>query len=142
MVGCQRAAALGDDIGLTQIVFLAGVDEGRHGVVGILLNRIVHRALAGTAAGAVIVDTQAAADVDKVDVEAHLRELDIELRGLAQGVLDAAYHRHLAADVEVYQLEAVLDVMTLEDIESLEQLRRIEAELRLVAAALLPFARA
>ena len=49
---------------------------------------------------------------------------------------------HLAADVEVYQAQAILYVIFLKNLKSLEQFARCEAELTCVAAALLPLAAA
>ncbi len=136
----ERASALGNHIGLRQVVFIAGIDYCRHGVVGILLYGVVHRAFARGAAGAVVVHAQAAADVDKLYAEAKLGKLDIELRCLAKRVFDNAYLVDLAADVEVYELQTVLHVATVEYVDSLQQLAGVEAELALVAPALAPFA--
>ncbi len=42
MVGAQRTAALGDDVGLFQLVLHAHVHQRAHCVVGILLYGIIH----------------------------------------------------------------------------------------------------
>ena len=49
---------------------------------------------------------------------------------------------HLAAYVEMNELEAILQVVSLKVFESLEQFGRSETELRGIATRLLPFARA
>ena len=142
VVGGKRAPRLGDDVGLGQVVLHAGIDQRRNRVVYILLYRVVHAALARRGARAVVVDAQAAAYVDKLDVEAHVLELYVELRSLFQGVLDAAYFGYLAADVEVNELEAVGHFGSFEKIECVEQFAGVEAELAAVAAALFPLAAA
>lgn len=79
MVCGEGAARLGDDIGLRQVVLGADIDQGPYRVVDIFLYGVVHAALACRRAGAVVVDAQAAAYIDKLDVVAHLVELYIEL---------------------------------------------------------------
>ncbi len=142
VVGSEAAAAFVYDVGMLEPVLVAHVDKGVDGIVHIFLYRVVHRVPGGAVVTAVVVHAQAAAYVDKVDVEAHRRELHIELRGLAQGVLDAAYLGHLAAYVEVYELEASCHVVRLHEVERLKELTRVEAKLAAVAAALFPLAAA
>ena len=69
----ERSSTLIDDIRLLQTIFHAGIYNCRHGIVGILLNRIVHAAFVGTVACAVVIYAESTAYVDKVDVEAHAR---------------------------------------------------------------------
>ena len=142
MVGGEGTTALGDDVRVREVILLADVDELRHGVVGILLYGVVHGVLPHAGACAVVVYAKAVADVHEVETEAHLRQLYVELRGLAQGILDAAYLGNLAADVEVDELEAVHQVVLSEEVEGLEELGGVEPELADVAAALLPLAAA
>lgn len=70
---CERAAALVDYVGLRKVVFSTGIDDCRNGVVGILLNRVVHGAFARRAPGAVVVHAESAAYVDEFDSEAEFR---------------------------------------------------------------------
>ena len=67
-------------------------------------------------------------------------QLYIELRSLLEGSLYAAYLGDLAADVEMYQLEAVFHAFLLQHFERLEQFRTGESKLAGVATALFPFA--
>jgi hypothetical protein len=67
-------------------------------------------------------------------------KLHVELCRLAQRRLYAPYLGDLTADVEVDELQAVLHIDFLQNVQSLQQFTRIEAELAGVAAALLPFA--
>ena len=136
----KRAAALGDDVGVGEPVLHADIYELRDGVVDIFLNGVVHRVLARRRAGAVVVHPESSAHVDELHLEVHLAQLHIELHGLAQGGLDAAYFRYLAADVEVYELEARGHLVLAQELQGVEQFRAVEAELRDVAARLFPFA--
>ena len=90
MVSSQRASALRNDIGMRQVVLVGSIDEGVDTVVDILLNGVVDAALARRRTCAVIIDAQSAATIHEIDVIAHLVQLDIELRSLAQGGLYAA----------------------------------------------------
>ena len=92
---------------MLQAILVAGVDQGIDGIVDILLDAVVHRVAAAAGTGAVIVHTQAAADVHIFHVKAQFGQLHVELCRLAQGVLDAAYLGDLAADVEVDESQAV-----------------------------------
>ena len=138
----ERAAALGDDVGVRQAVLVGRVDYLVHDVVDILLHRVVDAALAAGRAGAVVVDAKAAARIDEVDRKSHLVQLYVELRRLAYGCLDVAYVGDLTADVEVYELQTVGQTYLFELVEGLEQFARREAELAGVAAAVLPLAAA
>ena len=140
VMGRERAPSLGNDVGMGDGVAVGSVDEGVDAVVDIFLNGVVDRALGIAGAGAVVIDAEASAAVDELDVEAHGVELHEKLRGLSQRRLDAAYLGDLAADVEVDELEAVLHAAPLEHLGGLEELAGVEAELAGVAAALFPFA--
>ena len=142
VVSRQAASRLGDDVRMGESMLISCIDEGGDHVVDILLNGVVDRAFAVAGAGAIVVHTHAATGVDELDVEAHLMQLDIELRSLAQGVLDAAYLGNLTADVEVNQLQAILQVLLVEEVQGFEQLAGSEAELAGVSTALLPLATA
>ena len=138
----ERASALGDDVGVGDVVLVGRLDEGIDAVVDVLLNAVVDAALAVAAARAVVIDAQSAAAIDELDVEAHGVELNVELCGLAQGGADAAYLGDLAADMEVEELEAVAQSHLVEHLQGHQQLGAVESELRGVAAALAPLAAA
>ena len=121
MMCSQGASALGDDARLRQVIFDAHIHERRHRVVDIFLYGIVHRVLAHRGAGAVIVHAQTAANIDKIDVEAHLEELYIELHRLTQGSLDAAYLGNLAADVEMNEFQRVGHLVPAQELDGVEQ---------------------
>ena len=88
-----------------QPILVAGIHELGNGVVDIFLDGVVHRVLSARGAGAVIVHTQSAADIHKVDIKTGLAQMHIELHCLAECILDAADLRDLAPDVEVDQLQ-------------------------------------
>ena len=142
VVSRQRASALGDEVRVRYLVFVRRVDEGVDAVVHVLLDRVVDRTLRARRACAVVVDAESAAAVDEVDVIAQLVQLHVEVGSLAQSGLYAAYLCNLRADVEVDEAHAVVQTLLVERLQSLQQLRRAQTELRGVAAALLPLARA
>src|SRR6202040_1536082 len=71
---------------------------------------------------------------------AHPEQVDVDLRRLAQGVLDRADGRDLAAEMEVQQLEAIEQLVLAQVVDSAQQVAAGEAELRAVAAGRLPVA--
>ena len=68
-------------------------------------------------------------------------QLHIELGSLAQSRLNVPYLCYLTAYMEVYEPQRVVQVLLVENSESLEQLARRESELARVTSAVLPFAR-
>ena len=142
VVSCERASALRDDVGVGDVCLVGCLDEGVDAVVDVFLDAVVHATLAIAGACAVVVDAQAAAAVHELDAEAHGMELHVVLCCLAQGCADAAYLVDLAADVEVYEPQAVAQSELVEHLQGHEELGGVEAELRCVASALAPFAAA
>ena len=76
-------------------------------VVGVFLERVVD-ARFEVGLRAVVVDAEAAADVEILEAGARLDELGVDAGRFVQRALDDADVRDLAAEVEVQQLEAVL----------------------------------
>ena len=136
----HRAAALRYNVGVGDAVLVGRIDHCIYGIVHILLNGVVHAALAARRACTVVVHAQATANVGELHLEAHLVQLHIELRSLAQCGLYVAYLGYLAAYVEVNEAQAILYVIFFENFECFEQFARCEAELARIAAALFPFA--
>ena len=79
MVGRQRASTLSNQVGVGYVVLVGSLYEGVDTVVDILLDGVVDTTLRGRRPRAVVVDAQATATVDEIDVVAHLVQLDIEL---------------------------------------------------------------
>ena len=77
-----------------------------HDVARVLVERVVHRRCE-VGAAAVVVDAEAAADVDVLEAGAHQLELGVDVRELVDGVLDAADVLQLAARMAVHELQAV-----------------------------------
>ena len=139
VMGGKGTSALGNQIGVGDLVGLCCLGKGVHAVVHIFLDAVVDAAFAVAAACAVIVDTQSAAAVHKLDVEAHGMELYVKLCRLAEGCADAAYLGNLAADMEMNQFQAVAQAHLIEQLQGHEQFGGVEAELAGIAAALAPF---
>ena len=118
-MGCERASTLRDEVRVGYAVLVGCIDKLVNAVVDIFLQGVVDRALTAGATCPVIVDTQSATAVDKVDGIAHLVELDIELGCLAQGCLYASYLCNLAADVEMDQSKTVFESFLLEGLHGL-----------------------
>ena len=97
-------------------------------VVGVLLERVVDARLE-IGLRAVVVDAEAAADVEVLETGSGLDELGIDARRLVEGALDDADVRNLAAEVEVQELEAVLHPEHLELLEPAQDLGDGQAEL-------------
>ena len=140
MVGRERTSAFGNQVGVRQVIFVGRFHECIDAVVHIFLDGVVHGTLAVARTGAVVVHAQPAAAVHELHVVAHVVELDIELRGLPQGGLYAAYLGDLAADVEVDEFQAVFQSAGFELVEGFEQFAGRQSELAGVAPAFLPFA--
>ena len=107
MMGCQAASSLRDDVGVGDVVHVGSLHKGIDTVVDVLLDGVVDRTLGVAGASAVIIDSQSPSAIDKLDVEAHLVQLDVELGCFPQCRADAPYLGNLAADVEMYEFQAV-----------------------------------
>jgi hypothetical protein len=116
---------------------VADARDAVHDVARILGERVVHgRGVVGAAA--VVVDAEAAADVDVAQAGAHQLELGVDVRELVDGVLHAADVLQLAARVAVHELQAVLHARLAQHAVQLEDLGHEQAELRLLARRLAP----
>ena len=89
---------------------------------------------------AVVIHAQPAADVEVFDLKPHLVELGVKARGFLHRLLDDENVRHLRADVEMQQLEAMGEVLRLEHFRGGQQLGGGQAELGVFPGALRPFA--
>ena len=139
VMGHRGAAGLRDDRRMRHAAGVAHLHEAEDDVVGVLLERVVERR-GEVRLRAVVVDAEAAADVEIAQRRAHLDQVDVDLRRLAQAVLDRADRGDLAAEVEVEELEGVEQVVLAQEGDGAEQVAPREAELRAVAARGLPVA--
>ena len=135
------ASALADDVGVRNFLLIANIRDVINDVVRIFLERVIRRAVERRPA-AVVIHAQPAAHVQKFDVETHLADLAVEPRRFLHRFLYRENIRDLRADVEMDQLETMPKVLRLQQFRRRENLRRAQSELRVLAAALRPFARA
>ena len=137
----DRAAAFRDDRRVRHLRLVAHGLQVIDDVVGVLLQRVVHARLE-VGLRAVVVDAEAAADVQVLQPGARLDQLDVDARRFVQRALHDADVRDLAAEVKVEQLEAVLHAARLQFLEPAQNLADGQAELRAIAARRLPAAAA
>ena len=141
VVGRDGAAGLGDEDRRRHLLLVADLLDRVDDVVGVLLDRVVHGRIEGRLR-AVVVDPEAAAQVQVLDRHALGAQLRVHAAGFADRLLDLADVRDLGPDVEVEHDEAVEHLAGLQDLDGLQHLGRGQAELRGLAAGLGPLARA
>lgn len=139
MVRGHGAAGLGDHRRVRQAVFVTGIADTPNHVVGVFVQAVVHRAV-GLRAGAFVVDAQAAAHVEALNVDAQLVQFNVKARRFAHAGGDIANVGQLRAQVEMQQLQAVETARFAQGFHQLQHLHRRQTELGFFAAARLPFA--
>src|SRR5688572_9957630 len=135
----DRAPGLAQDHRVGQAARVADAGDPVDHVVRILAQRVVRGRLE-VRARAVVVDAEAAADVDVLEPGAEARELRVHHRELVDRVLDAADVVKLGARVAMHELQAVEHAVRAEYLDDLEHLGREQAELGAVARRLAPAA--
>ena len=140
MIGGDGAAAFGNDGGVRHLGFVADVLNVIDDVVGVFLQRVVD---AGFEIGlrAVVIDAQAAADVQIFQARAGALQLHVDPRGFHHRGLDLPDVGDLAAEMEVQQLDAILHADGLHLIQRLQGLADGQAELGAIAAGRFPASR-
>ncbi len=133
----EGAPRLADQVRHRLLVLAAGLAQRVHDVVGVFLQRVVHAGVR-RGVGAVVVHAQPAADVHVGDVHAHLAQFHVEPRDLLQPRLDEPDVGDLRAEMEMDEPQDVEAAEAAELLDGLHELRRVEPELRLLAAALRP----
>ena len=142
VVGDDGPAALADDVRVRHLLRVADVGDVINDVVGVFLQRVVGRTVEGRPA-AVVIHAQPAAHVEVFDGEAHLVELGVKARRLLHRLLHRENVRHLRADVEMEQLEAMPQVLRLQHVASPPAISAVlRPNLAFSPAALGPLARA
>ena len=139
VVGRERAATLGDEVRMLDIILVGCINESIDTIVYILLDRVVYRAFAAGRTGAVVIYAKTTATIYEIYIVAHLVEVDVELSRLTQSRLDAADFGNLASDVEVDEAQAVVESHLLNLVEGSEQFGTCQTELRCITTALSPF---
>ncbi len=102
VVGHHHAARLGEQRRLARAHLAAGLDHLEHHLRRVLLERVVGRRRVRRAR-AVVVDADAAAEVEVAQLRRQLLQLGVDAGALADGRLDALDLGDLRADVEVQQ---------------------------------------
>ncbi|MNQ86855.1 hypothetical protein D3C85_1020590 [compost metagenome] len=140
MVRGHGAAALGEDMRVRQALRVAELLEHPDHHAGVVVHVVVDRA--GIArVGAVVVHTQAAADVDVVHRQAEVAQFGVVADGFLEAVLVVGQVGDLRAHVEVQQAHALVQAGLAETLDHREDLRGGEAELGLLAAGVGPLGR-
>ena len=133
----HRAAGLGHQGRRRHVFLLADRLDRVDDVVGVLLYGVVHRRVE-RGLRTVVVDAQAAAQVQVANRNAERPQLRVHPARFADGVLDFSDVGDLRADVEVQHHHRVEHAPPLQDLDRLEHLRSRQAELRRLAAGLRP----
>ena len=138
-MGDDGAPRFGDDVRAGDPGLVADVLHLVDDVVGVLLDGVVD---AGKIArlGAVVIDPQAAADIDVLQADPELLHLHVDAGPLDEGVLDLVDLGDLAADMEMEELEVVEHPFFLQDVDGGDDFRDAQAELGILAAGGGPFA--
>ena len=130
--GNDGAARLADDVGFGDPGCGADLADVGDDVTSVLLHGVIHRRLE-VGAGAVVIDAEAAADVEVTHRETHARQLTVEAGGLDHGVLDRDDVGDLRADVEVDEPEGGGELRRAEPLDREQNFGGVEAELGVVA---------
>ncbi len=119
--------------------FVADVLDLVDDVVGVFFDGVVD---AGKVAGfgAVVINSQSAADIEKFDADAQFFHLGIDAGNFDQGGLDLVDLGDLAADVRVQQLDASKHSLLFQHPDGGDDFRHAQAELGVFTAGGRPFA--
>src|ERR1022692_4190165 len=139
VMGDNCPTALADDVGVRHLLRVADIGDVINDVIGVFLERVIGGAVEGGPA-AVVIHAQAAADVEVFDLKPHLVKLGVKAGSFLNRLLDDENVRHLRADMEMEQFEAVSEILRLEHFRSGQQLGRAQTELGVFTGALRPFA--
>src|SRR5690349_17765209 len=132
-------SALTDDVRVVDLLRVADVTDVINDIVRVFLQGVIGRAVERRPA-AVIIDTQAAANINVFDGKAHLVKFGVETRRLLDRFFDSEDVRHLRADVKMNQLETVCEVLRLEQGRGGKQFNGAQTELCIFSRAFRPFA--
>ena len=132
-------AGLADDHGMRHVAGVAHALDPVDDVARVFIERVVHRGLE-VGAAAVVIDAQAAADVDVLQAGTHDFELGVHMRQFVDGVLHAADILKLAARMAVHELQAIQHAPIFEEGVEIENLADEEAEFGFLAGGFPPAA--
>ena len=137
----HRPAGFGEDGGVCDAGLVADFLHVEDDVVGVFLEAVVDGGFE-VGLGAVVVNTESAADVDHSEAGAEALQFGVHANELDGGGLHVADVVDLAAEVEVQQVEAVAHAVLAEEVEGVDDFGDEQAELGTHAAGLFPRARA
>ena len=132
--------AFADDLRMRHLFLITNLPDVKNDVVGVLLQGVIGRTVKGRPAS-IVIDTQTAADIQRLDDKTHLAKLGVKARRLLHGLFNGKDVRHLRADVEMKQAEAMLHFFRAQNLRRRHQLGRVQPELGVFPATVGPFAR-
>ena len=139
VMGGQRTAGLAHQVRAADALLFAEVLGHRHDGLGVFADGVVDRT--GIArVGAVIVDTQTAADVHVIERQAEARQFAEVAQRFAEALAVVGDVRNLRTHVEVQQPHRILQAGSDKTVGHRQQLCGGQAELGLVAAGIGPLA--
>src|ERR1051326_6868087 len=141
MVSDNRAATFADNVRVRHFLGVANVGNVIDDVVGIFLESVVGGTDKGGAA-AIVIDTQTATHIEKLDLKAHFIQLGINAGGFLDRFFDDKNLGRWGADMEVEQLEAMAEIFISQHLHGSENFCRAEAELGIFPTAFGPSATA
>ena len=133
MVRHDRAPAFTHDRRMRHAFRVAHVHDVPDDIVGVFLEGVVRRAIEARAR-AVVIHAQSAAHIQITQFVAEFGELRVIARRFPHRALDRGNIRHLRADMEVDQLEAMGQPFGFQEFARGYQVRGVEAELRVLSA--------
>ena len=137
-MGRQGTSRLGNDIRLRQFILFASIDNRRNGIIDIFLNRIIHT-IRCRWTGTVIIYSQSASYVYKINVISHPFQLHIKLRSFFQSCLYTTDIGHLTAYMKMNQLKRIGHLIFFKNIESVQKFTGIYPELTYISSWFFPF---
>ena len=127
------ASGLGDDVRVRDVRLGEQFADGLDDVDAVFVDGVVAAVLV-VRVGAVVVDGEAAAEVEVAHRRAFLHEADVDAARLLHAGPDVADVRDLGADVVMEKAEAVEHVLFLEVVDELHELGGVQPEHAAVAA--------
>ena len=139
MVGGQGPAGFADQVRVGNAVAITLRLQNMHHVIGVFVNAVVHGA-AAAGAGALVVHTQAAADIHRAHRSAHLAQFTVEAGTFPETGLDVTDVGNLGAKMEVQKLQGVQGTRLAQGVDDIQDLAGRQSEFRLFTTCVLPVA--
>ena len=133
VIGHGRAPRFGDDGRMGDVLRRENFRNGFHHVHAVFVERVVAAEVV-VRVGAVVIDRQSAAEIEKAHRRPFLHESAVDPGGLDDPVPDVPDVRNLRADVVVQKFDAVEHLGLAERVDRGNQLRGVEPEYAAVPA--------